>query len=51
MTLKTILCNVEQFSTWTSPLQIVLSKNLGVSGRKDELGHGNHLVWKVVGKV
>jgi hypothetical protein len=51
MTLKTILSKVEQFSTWTSPLQVELSKNVRLSGRKVELGHGNRLVWKIEGKV
>ncbi len=40
-----------QFSTWTSPLQVELNRNVRVSGIKWELGHGNHLVWKIVGKV
>ncbi len=51
MILKIILCKVEKFSTWTIPLQVELSKNVRVSGRKRKLGHGNHLVWKIEGKV
>jgi hypothetical protein len=46
MILKIILCKVENFTTWTNPLQVEMSKNVRVSGRKGELGHGNHLVGK-----
>jgi hypothetical protein len=51
MILKIILCKVEKFTTWTSPLLVELSNNVRVSGRKWELGHGNHLAWKIKGKV